>query len=456
MLRIFRHYISSRLLLTLLGDIAAILGSVQIVQWQLNWIGSEPIWPKAIVLTMTTTFILYLADLYNLPLRFNRSELLIRILLASAISAVFFASFGYVIPQLRFGRIAFFTVIGLSTLGLAATRMLTLSLGANQRLRKRILVLGTGAGSEIASKELLNGPIPYTILGFLDDSPDAEDKIPGIYPLLGKSKDLLSVVEDMKPDIVVVALSDMRGSFPVKEILECRFRGIRVEEWATFYEKLTGKVYVSGLRPSWLIFSDGFVKTRLTETVKRALDVTLSAFGLVASAPVMALIAVAIKLDSPGPVLFRQVRVGRDGRRFVLKKFRSMRINAEENGPVWAMVDDPRVTRVGKWLRTTRLDELPQLINVLVGEMSFIGPRPERPVFVNRLREQIPFYGQRFSVKPGITGWAQVRYRYGSSVEDALEKLQYDLYYIKNLSVFLDLLILLNSVQVVLFAKGAR
>src|SRR3990172_1058048 len=336
MLRIFRHYISSRLLLTLLGDITAILGASGIVQAQINWTGSGPIWPKAVVLAMTMTFVLYLADLYNLPLRFNRSELLIRLLLTSAISAVLFASIGFMVPQLRFGRIAYFAVFGWSALGLVVTRMVTLSRGTNQKLRKRILVLGTGVGSEIASRDLLNGPIPYTILGFLDDSPDAEDKIPGNYPLLGKSKDLLSVVEDLKPDVVVVALSDMRGFFPVKEILECRFRGIRVEEWATFYEKLTSKVYVSGLRPSWLIFSDGFVKTRLTETIKRALDVTLAAFGLVVFAPIMTLIAFAIKLDSPGPVWFRQVRVGRDGRPFVLKKFRSMRINAEENGPVWA------------------------------------------------------------------------------------------------------------------------
>jgi sugar transferase (PEP-CTERM system associated) len=310
---------------------------------------------------------------------------------------------------------------------------------------------------EIISQEGQNDSVPFTILGFLDDDPAAHDNIPPGHDLLGKTKDLLGVVQDFRPDIVLVALSNMRGAFPVREILECRFRGVRVEEWPTFYEKLTGKIFVHGLRPSWLIFSDGFVKTRLTETIKRAFDVALSLLGLILSAPLTALAAISIKLDSPGPVLFRQERVGKDGKVFILNKFRSMRTNAEAmTGPVWASADDPRVTRVGRILRKTRLDEIPQMFNVLMGHMSFIGPRPERPVFVNQLKEQIPFYGVRLAAKPGITGWAQVKYRYGSTVADAMEKLQYDLYYIKNMSVFLDLLVLLSSIQVVLFGRGAR
>jgi sugar transferase (PEP-CTERM system associated) len=257
--------------------------------------------------------------------------------------------------------------------------------------------------------------------------------------------------------MLLVTLTDMRGTFPVNEILECRFRGVRVEDWPTFYEKLTGKIFVNSLRPSWLIFADGTVQTRLTETIKRAFDVTLSFIGLILAAPFLGLAAICIKLDSPGPVLFRQERVGKDGQVFVLYKFRSMRADAEGiSGPVWASEDDPRVTRVGRVLRKIRFDEVPQMFNVLIGNMSFIGPRPERPIFVNQLKEQIPFYVLRFSVKPGITGWAQVKYQYGSTVEDAIEKLQYDLYYVKNMSVFLDLLILLNSFRVVLLSRGAR
>jgi sugar transferase (PEP-CTERM system associated) len=229
-----------------------------------------------------------------------------------------------------------------------------------------------------------------------------------------------------------------------------------VEEWPTFYEKQTGKILVANLRPSWLIFSDGFVKTDTTRMVKRAMDIGLALLGLVLSLPVMLVVALAVKLDSKGPVLFRQKRVGERGRIFVLNKFRSMSVDAERHGPVWAAARDPRVTRIGGWLRRSRLDELPQFWNVLVGDMSFVGPRPERPEFVGTLQREIPFYMGRHSVKPGITGWAQVRHRYAASVEDSLEKLQYDLYYIKNLSPLLDLVILLSTLQVVLFARGSR
>jgi exopolysaccharide biosynthesis polyprenyl glycosylphosphotransferase len=212
-----------------------------------------------------------------------------------------------------------------------------------------------------------------------------------------------------------------------------------------------------GMRPSWLIFADGFVKTRLTRAVKRTIDLILAVAGLLLTLPLMGLIALAIRLDSRGPVLFRQERVGQGGRIFVLSKFRSMNADAEErSGPVWASAHDPRVTRIGRILRKTRLDELPQLIQILRGEMSFIGPRPERPEFVQLLQREVPFYMERLSVKPGLSGWAQVRCPYGASVEDALEKLQYDLYYVKNLSPFLDLLILFSTIQVVLFGRGAR
>jgi sugar transferase (PEP-CTERM system associated) len=254
---------------------------------------------------------------------------------------------------------------------------------------------------------------------------------------------------------VVVAQIERRGQFPAKALLDCRLQGIQVEDWPTFYEKATGKILVTSLRPSWLIFADGFVKTRRTEVVKRFLDMSLAFIGLVLALPVMAAVAIAIKLDSRGAVLFRQPRLGQNGSVFILNKFRSMREDAEKDtGPVWARNSDPRATRIGALLRKTRLDELPQLFNVLVGHMSFIGPRPERPEFVYDLQKAIPYYMERLSVKPGITGWAQVRYPYGASVDDALQKLQYDLYYIKNLSLFLDLLILLNTVQVVLFARG--
>lgn len=457
MFRIFGHYISKMLILTLIGDLALLFGSVSVVYGGGDWIVENPIWPKITLLGVVTMLLLYLVDLYDVHVRRGEGELLLRVGLASLIAAAVIAAIGHALPSLHFGRMGLLSIISLSTLGLIVFRITTDYLCSNERLQKRVLVLGAGLADPIISSEGQNGALPYRILGFLDDDPGAYDQIPPGYDLLGNSKELLSIVERVHPDVLLVALTNMRGNFPAGDILECRFRGVRVQEWPTFYEKLTGKIFVNSLRPSWLIFSDGSVTTRLTETIKRTLDISFAIAGLVLSAPFMAVAAICIKLDSAGPIFFRQERVGKHGQVFVLYKFRSMREDAEQiTGPVWAREDDPRVTRIGKILRKIRLDETPQMFNVLVGNMSFIGPRPERPVFVNQLKEQIPFYALRFSVKPGITGWAQVKYQYGSTVEDAMEKLQYDLYYVKNVSVFLDLLILLDTIRVVLFSRGAR
>jgi len=275
--------------------------------------------------------------------------------------------------------------------------------------------------------------------------------------VLGVVDDLGRISRATRPDVIVVALTERRRSLPLPAVLECKLQGIDVEDWPDFYEKLTGKILLTDLRPSWLVFSDGFRTSHATLRAKRAMDSLLAGLGLLLTLPLSLVIAVLVKLDSPGLILYRQERLGQGGKRFRLMKFRSMRHDAErETGPVWAGEHDPRVTRAGRLLRRSRLDELPQLFNVLKGEMSLVGPRPERPAFVRELQEKIPFYVHRLVVKPGITGWAQVKYPYGSSVEDALEKLQYDLYYIKNLTIFLDLLILLHTLQVVLFGKGSR
>jgi sugar transferase (PEP-CTERM system associated) len=239
-------------------------------------------------------------------------------------------------------------------------------------------------------------------------------------------------------------------------LLECKTSGIKVQEGASYYEQITGKVMLEGLRKSWLIFSDGFVVSRGTLFAKRLLDLTAASIGLIPAAPLMLLVAIAVRLDSRGPVLFRQERLGRGGKPFTLWKFRSMTTDAEKNGAVWAVTNDPRVTRVGRFIRKTRLDELPQLWNVLVGDMSLVGPRPEREQFVRQLIESIPFYEQRLVVRPGLTGWAQIKAPYASSFEESMEKLKYDLYYIKNLSLFLDISILLSTARIVLLGRGAR
>jgi lipopolysaccharide/colanic/teichoic acid biosynthesis glycosyltransferase len=246
------------------------------------------------------------------------------------------------------------------------------------------------------------------------------------------------------------------GKLPTEELLHAKLSGVRVEDAATTYERITGKIMTDGIKPSWLIFSDGFCPSRGTRIVKRIFDLVLSLVGLALAAPLMLLTAVAVRLDSPGPVLYRQDRVGENGRLFTLSKFRSMRADAESGTPIWAKDRDDRVTRVGRFIRLARLDELPQLWNVLRGDMSFVGPRPERPFFVEPLAAAIPFYMERHAVKPGVTGWAQVKYRYGSSIEDATEKLRYDLYYIKHLSIVFDLTIMIDTVKVILSGKGAK
>jgi len=455
MLRIFRHYIPGLMPILLAGDLAVIAGSLFLTAASGIWIGAGPQGPKLVFIAGVEIFLLYVADLYNPRLPLGRREMVARLLICQAAAMPLVAAGGYAIPSLRLGRLAFLELGIIMTLGLLFWRAAWLGSWSLARMTVRVLVVGSGPiGKSIADL----GPAsarPFKIIGYLDDDPAAGDSIPVGHELLGKIADLSAIVEETRPDVVVVVQQDRRGRFPANSLLECRLRGIAVEDWPTFYEKATGKILVTELRPSWLIFSDGFVKTARTEIIKRLLDVTLASVGLILAAPLMAVAAIAIKLESTGPVLYRQPRSGQNGCVFILNKFRSMRRDAEEStGPVWAQQGDARVTRVGALLRRTRLDELPQLFNVLLGHMSFIGPRPERPEFVHALQKEIPYYMKRLSMKPGITGWAQVKYGYGATVEDALEKLQYDLYYIKNLSLFLDLLILLNTVQVVLFARG--
>jgi sugar transferase (PEP-CTERM system associated) len=254
-----------------------------------------------------------------------------------------------------------------------------------------------------------------------------------------------------------VSLADARGTLPMDKLLEMRLDGVAFDHMATVYEEYTGKIAIENLRPSWLIFSGGFRKGRLLQTGKRLLDLAAALIGVILALPLMILVALAVRLDSPGPVLYRQQRVGQHGRLFNLFKFRSMRQDAEaKTGAVWCAEQDPRITRIGRFIRKARLDEIPQLWNVLRGDMSLVGPRPERPEFVESLAREIPFYGQRHTVKPGLTGWAQVSYSYAGSVGGTMEKLQYDLFYIKNLSLPLDLFIMFCTAKIVLLGKGAR
>jgi sugar transferase (PEP-CTERM system associated) len=330
---------------------------------------------------------------------------------------------------------------------------------SSRGLSVNLLLVGAGdLARSIYRETLTRRALGFRVVGCLAANPDeARQKPDGLPSVLGGFEELREVGRRDDVDRIVVAIGERRGKFPVRDLLELRISGRPVEDGCAFYEELTGKLLVEHLRPSQLIFGEGFSKRPFTLALKRTVDFLASGLGLVLALPVWLLVPLAIVLDSPGPVFFRQERTGERNRPFQVLKFRSMRSDAEANsGPVWAKDADDRVTRVGRFIRKTRIDEIPQLWNVLKGEMSFVGPRPERPFFVQQLAEKIPYYMQRHSVKPGVTGLAQVKYSYGSTVEDAVEKLRYDLYYIKRMGFWMDLSIIFETVKVVLFGKGAK
>ena len=322
---------------------------------------------------------------------------------------------------------------------------------------RRILVLGTGPEASAVQQAISAlPPFEASFVGFYPV--DNTHRAVANEHIIAPTVSLEEAVTERRANEVIVAVKEQRGgSLPLSHLLNCRLRGVKILDLPAFYERVTGEVPVASLKSSWMIYGDGFRQDWGRRFVKRAFDLTAAVLLLIITFPLMLTAALAILLSTGRPLVFSQERVGLGGKVFTLFKFRSMRTDAEHDGiPKWATSGDPRITPVGKFLRRTRMDELPQLFNVLRGEMSFVGPRPERPYFVEQLSEQVPFYGARHTVKPGLTGWAQVRYSYGASVEDAVKKLQFDLYYVKNHTFFLDLVILINTVRVVLRGEGAR
>jgi sugar transferase (PEP-CTERM system associated) len=412
---------------------------------------------KAILIAAACQLCFYYSDLYDVRSIGDRRELFNRIVQALGGASLLLAIVYFLLPSLIVGRgvfiIAAFFVITL----LVGWRLAFEWLANRMAPRERLLLVGTGAAAVTLARELYERrqELGVSIVGFVDPDP-AKVGTPVLNPgVIGTIDDIPSIIHEHSVDRVGVSLSDARGKLPMDRLLEMKMQGVAFDHLASVYEDYTGKIAVENLRPSWLIFSPGFHKTRLLLAAKRALDIAAAAIGLLLAAPLMALVALAVKLTSPGPVLYHQKRVGRDDRVFTLHKFRSMRADAEaQSGAVWATDKDPRLTPVGGALRKLRLDELPQLWNVLKGDMSLVGPRPERPEFIARLTEQIPFYRRRHVVKPGLTGWAQVQYPYGSTVEDAMEKLQYDLFYVKHMSIGLDLFIALKTIKTILTRAG--
>ncbi len=410
---------------------------------------------KALLIALTFQLFLYLRDVYDFPKIRAATEFIVRLgealLMASAVLWFLY----FFIPDIEMGRGVFAINLVLSSLFLIAWHSLhRLYVGARAP-RSNMIVLGTGQLARTLVQEVLRRPdLGFKVQGFIDDDP----KLLGVSivnpKVIGAQKDLPEIVAGRKVDRIVVGLQDRRGKLPSEDLLRFKTRGIAVEDATSFYERITGKIAIENLTPSWLIFNSGFQVSKRQLFQKQLVESLISLGLLVIFFPVMLLTALLIKLESPGPVFLRQKRVGQEGRVFTLLKFRSMYQDAEKDGPVWAAKGDKRITRVGRIIRPTRVDELPQLINVLKGDMSLVGPRPERPVFVQDLAVRSPYYQLRHTVKPGVTGWAQINNGYANSVENTIEKLQYDLFYIKNLSLKLDSLITLETIKTCLCLRG--
>jgi sugar transferase (PEP-CTERM system associated) len=363
----------------------------------------------------------------------------------------------YVAPELYFGRGILLLVFVIAACGIFLARIIFFKTSEQRFFESRIIFLGGGPlAKECADLAKQNNKYhKYDIAGFIP-SPSEELCVPADSLLTIRDGDsLVSLANQHNVSEIVVSVQNRRGGFPIKELLNCKLQGVKVTDAATFFERETCQIRVDSLQPSWLVFGGGFDQSFFRIFMKRGFDLICSTIILAVSFPVMMVTALLIYLEDGAPIFYSQERVGLDGKSFNVLKFRSMRNDAEKGGkPQWAAQNDPRVTRIGNFIRRVRIDELPQILNVFKGEMSFVGPRPERPFFVEQLIEVVPYYNVRHSIKPGITGWAQVRYGYGSSAEDALQKLQYDLYYVKNNSLFLDILILIDTLKVVLFRSG--
>jgi sugar transferase (PEP-CTERM system associated) len=450
-----------------MGEGLVIYLSVLLADWIL--LGTEFfvlhqwVWFKALLVTVVCQICLYYNELYELNLTYSFSELGIRLLQSLGVATIFLSGIYFIFPSAIIGRGIFFAVtLGFVILFIVFWRFCFTLILNSGIFNQKIMILGSGELARNIMEEISNRKnCGYMIASVaLESQADADfiSNDPRITVFCREHhKGLCEIAKDIGIKKLVVALRERRAGLPTRELMSCRVSGLDVLEGDSFYEMLTGKLSVEHINPEWLIFSEGFRKSFLTLFFKRAGDVVLSFSMLLILLPVIILTAVLIRLDSRGPIFFSQERVGEKKKIYKIYKFRSMVADAEKHsGPVWAKTNDDRITRVGHFIRKWRIDELPQLWNVLKGEMSFVGPRPEREFFVKGLEYIIPYYGARFTAKPGLTGWAQVSYGYGASVKDATEKLNYDLFYMKNMSLFMDVIIILRTVKTVISGEGAR
>lgn len=460
---LFNRYGSNRLLYVAVAEgmfifLIALISAAIRMSFDTGLSEVTPEYLKSAVLTAIYLLSFYYFDLFTPDMFQPSRHMFTKLVQAIIVALIIQFSIFYIIPSLKVWRGVMFVNILILPPAIVLFRFVLSKILSIELPGKRVLILGTGELAKKIGQDIYRRPDQgLKLVGFIDDDP-AKFGVSIVNPgVIGGYGDITGVSRTENIDMIIVALPDRRAKLPMSALLDCKLRGISVEEGETFKERLSGKIPLDHLKPSWMVFSDGFKSLRSRKLVKRVLDVAFAAILFVLSAPIMLLAAIVIKLESKGPALFKQVRVGENGKEFNIYKFRSMRADAEaKSGPVWAGAQDNRVTKVGKFIRKTRIDELPQLVNVLRGDMSFVGPRPERPFFVSKLIEEIPYYNMRTVVKPGLTGWAQIKYPYGASVQDSLEKLQYDIYYIKNMSPLLDIMIFLMTIKVVLTGKGAR
>jgi sugar transferase (PEP-CTERM system associated) len=456
-IRLFHVYYPIRTLILLLGEALIVWTSFLLAAWVtlredsylvLNYEGG---WIKLFIFTGVVLLCSHWFDLYDTARLNTKGELYFRLLMVPGLLAFLMAAISYVRPNYLLGGSSSALGLLILTVALVGWRIGFSWLVQLPILVERVYVLGTGERAQRLVQGLRQNPETGVEVA------SWTGKLEGAVTRESVGAHLMDVVHRQKVHRVIVAMPDRRGTIPMQELLKLRMQGIKIEEATSWLEKMSGKIEVENLYPSWLIFGDGFRRSTIFIAVRRVLSTFISLIGLVLTLPLLPCIMLAIRLDSEGPVFYTQTRVGKAGKLFKVVKFRTMRQDAEAaNGPQWAGTNDPRVTRVGKFLRTTRLDEIPQMWCVLKGDMAFVGPRPERPEFIALLSQEIPFYGVRHMVRPGVTGWAQIKYKYGSTIEDAREKLQYDLFYIKNASIGLDLLIMFQTIKTVLLRRGAQ
>ena len=457
MIRLFNVYYPVRSLVLLIGEALIIATSLLMGAMYANWEDSylvlvhEHGYLKILVVTFLVLLGSHWFDLYDTSRVITKGELYFRLLMVPGIMAFLLAGVSYFRPDFVMGNGSMEIGLLILTVALLGWRIGFTWLVQMPILTERVYVLGTGERAQRLVQGLRQSP------GIGVELASWTGKLDGALTRDAVASHLLETVHKQKVHRVIVAMPDRRGTIPMEELLQLRMQGVKVEEATSWLEKMSGRIEVESLYPSWIVFGSGFRRSEIFRFSRRLISIVISLTGLILALPLIPLIMLAIKLDSEGPVLYEQARVGKAGRIFKVLKFRTMRVDAEaESGPQWAGDNDPRVTRVGRFLRTSRLDEIPQLWCVLKGDMAFVGPRPERPEFVEWLSREIPYYNVRHMVRPGLTGWAQIKYKYGSTVEDAREKLQYDLFYMKNASIGLDLMIMFLTIKIVILRRGAQ